>query len=69
MTTEKYQSFTIWKINPNEDDQFGDVPFISNSHGRIFCPCIMKVENDAICFINKSGEVEGVFSLHHYFAI
>ncbi len=65
--TNKFQSLTIYKINPNEQEQLGEVTFDRNVDGRIFYNCKFFIIDHTVIIENKDEKVEGVFSLHHYY--
>jgi hypothetical protein len=62
-----FQSITVYKINPNDQELNGEVTFDRNVDGRVFNNIKLRLVDHAITIENGSGEIEGVFSLHHYY--
>ncbi len=67
--SDKLQTLTVYKINPNEQEQGGEVTFDRNVDGRVFYNCKFYVLDHAIIIENSEGTVDGVFSLHHYYLL
>lgn len=70
MTSElskQLQTITVYKINPNKQERNGDVILDRNVDGRIFHYTKISIKDHAIILENEKEEIEGVFSLHHYY--
>lgn len=63
------QTLVVHKINPNEHDLNGEVSSDEVSHGRIFRNCYPRIIEHVLILENSEGEIQGVFSLNHYFAL
>ncbi len=64
--TNDFQRIVIYKINPNEQEFNGDVDFGRNVNGRILYGRFFIVDHSLVVE-NENGEIEGVFSLNHYY--
>lgn len=63
------QRFIVYRLNPNQQEINGDVSFDRNVDGRIFSNCSLLVQDHAAILKDESGEIKGVFSLHHFYLI
>ena len=64
--TDDAQRLVVYKINPNEQEINGEVNFDRNVDGRTLYGEAFIVDHSLV-IKNDDGEVEGVFSLNHYY--
>ena len=58
----------VYKINPNKQELDGEVMLDKNVDGRIFYNCVFYISDHTIV-IENNNEIEGVFSLHHFYLL
>jgi hypothetical protein len=69
MSKEQLHNLVLYKINPNQQELDGDVSFDKNVDGRIFNGCKFEVLNDTVMILDEKNQLQGIFSLHHFYLL
>ena len=62
------QRWVVYRLNPNEQERNGEVSIDRKVDGRIFV-CTLKIHDHTAILRDEKGEIQGVFSLHHFYLI